>query len=294
MQARLPPLYALRAFVAAAHGASFARAAEELHVTPAAVSRGVKSLEEHLGVKLFNRMHRKVELTTEGRRYFEELGNVFGRIALATQNLAARTSHRPLRICAYPSFVISWLIPRWCRHLREEFEVQFLTTLSHDVDFEHAEIDAAILTDRAQYPGCRCDLLFTARLVPVCSPDLAADLGPLNTISDLLRHDLLFSHTRPRDWHRWLEANAMGQAEITASRHFESSNLMYEAAKAGLGVAVAIREVVERDLNSGSLVIPFRSHRPAPCPFYLIYPDSHDAHPSLVPFRNWVIAEYHS
>ncbi|MEX0730198.1 MAG: LysR substrate-binding domain-containing protein [Aquisalimonadaceae bacterium] len=293
MERRLPPLYALRAFVAAAHNASFARAADELCVTPAAVSRGIKSLEDYVGVRLFNRMHRKVELTSEGLRYFKEVGDVFDRVALATQNVAARQSHRPLRICAYPSFVINWLIPRWCRYMDGGFEVQFLTTLSHDVDFDHAEIDAAMLTDRAEYRNCRCDLLFTAHLVPVCSPALMTGDSRLEQPRDLRRVERLYSETRPDDWQRWLAVNGAEDMATAGGLRFESSNLMYEAAKAGMGVAIAILEVVQRELTSGSLVIPFAEQRPAPCPYYLIYPEDHEAHPSLVQFRNWVIAEYH-
>ncbi|AUN94447.1 MAG: LysR family transcriptional regulator [Azoarcus sp.] len=294
MVVRLPPLYALRTFMIAAHSASFARAAEELCVTPAAISRGIKSLEDCVGVRLFNRTHRRVELTAEGRRYFEELGDVFERMALATQNVTARQSHRALRVCAYPSFVMNWLIPRWCTYDNRAFDVYFLTTMSHDVNFEHGEIDAAVLSDRADYPGCRSDLLFTAHLIPVCSPALLGGGAPLQKIKDLDRVVMLHSDTRPNDWQYWLAANA---AEVLTDEReglrFESSNLMYEAAKAGVGVAIGIREVVQRDLATGSLVIPFGHARFAPCPYYLIYPDDREPHPALVPFRNWVIAEYH-
>ena len=293
MEHRLPPLYALHTFVVAAHNTSFANAADELCVTPAAVSRGIKSLEDHVGVKLFNRMHRKVELTPEGLSYLKEVGDVFNRVTLATQNLAARQSGRPLKICAYPSFVTNWLIPRWCRYIDNGFEVQFVTTLSDDIDFDHTEIDAVMLTDRPEYRNYRCDLLFTAQLAPVCSPALMADGFRLEQPQDLRQVRRLYSETRPDDWQRWFSVNGAEDVPTEGSLRFESSNLMYEAAKAGTGAAIAILELVQHELTSGSLVIPFTEQCSAACPFYLIYPEEREPHPSLVQFRNWVIAEHH-
>lgn len=128
MALRIPPLNSLRTFVMAARKGSFLEAANELHITPAAVSRSIRSLEDHLGFPLFHRSHRQVRLTDEGERYLRELGDVFERITLATQNLVAERTKRPLVVCSYPSFMIDWLIPRWSRVHKSDprIELKFL------------------------------------------------------------------------------------------------------------------------------------------------------------------------
>jgi len=205
---RLPPLNALRTFVVAARVGSFIKAAEELCVTPAAVSRSVRSLESHLGCQLFHRSHRLISLTKEGQYYLSHLGDVFDQISLATQNLAAQRSKRPLVVCAYPSFTINWLVPRWSWFARESpvFELKLVTTHTHDIDFESSGIDAAILTDREEYGCCVSERLFTARLVPVCSHNYLPR-GTLTKDSDEWGSSLLHSETRPNDWQRWAIAN---------------------------------------------------------------------------------------
>ncbi len=172
------------------------KAADEFCVTPAAVSRSVRALEDHLGCQLFHRGQRHVALTEDGQFYLRELGDAFERIALATHNLMARRMKRPLVVCAYPSFTIDWLIPRWsAQQLRENsFDLRFVTTHTHDVDF--SEIDVAILTDWAAYQNHTCEKLFTALLVPVCSP---AYLPPGTTADDVEEWSdgLVISETRP-------------------------------------------------------------------------------------------------
>ena len=295
MESRLPPLNALRTFVTAARVGSFNDAAEELFVTHAAVSRSIKSLEDHLGCALFHRSHRRVSLTGDGQYYLAHLGNVFDQIALATQNLAAQRAHRPLVVCAYPSFIINWLIPRWSSLARKSsgLELKLVTTHTHDIDFEKAGIDAAILTDRAEYGTRTSERLFVANLVPVCSPNYLP-AATLASDDDEWGHSLLHSETRPNDWQRWAEANGNTRLDPYRGQRFESSKLMYEAAIAGGGIAIGLEPLLQREFSAGSLTIAFPDSKPASCPFHLIRPASTETHPFFQPFREWLITEVNS
>lgn len=291
MDPRLPPLNALRTFVVAARTRSFAKSAEELSVTPAAISRSIRSLEEYLGFPLFRRLHRWVELTPEGQQYFENLDDVFDRITLATQNVMALRADRPLVVCAYPSFIVKWLVPRWSKQLQANTKIQIkmVTTLSHDIDFEAAGIDVALLTDRSRYDGCISTKLFSATLVPICRPDY---LPPDMTARDVeeWQSALLHSETRPNDWSRWSEANGI-PIDCKRGVWFENAPMMYEAAMSGLGIGIGIKEVLRRDFTTGRLSIAFPDSVDASCPFYVIRPPATERHPFFSPFLDWLDRE---
>lgn len=291
MDPRLPPLNALRTFVAAARTGSFAKAAEELSVTPAAVSRSIRSLEEYLGLHLFRRMNRWIELTPEGKKYFEELDDIFDRITLSTQNLKAQLADRPLVVCAYPSFIVNWLVPRWSRHMQSKTDIQLkmVTTLSHDIDFEGSGINLALLTDRSEYPGCISTKLFSATLVPICRPDY---LPPGTTTQDVdeWKGALLHSETRPNDWERWAKANDIC-LDTKQGVRFENAPMMYEAAMSGLGIGIGIKEVLNREFATQRLTIAFPDNVETSCPFYLIRPLATEKHPFFRRFVDWLANE---
>lgn len=292
MAPRLPPLTGLKAFVTAARVGSFLKAAEELYVTPAAVSRSIRSLEDYLACALFHRSHRQVTLTEEGQAYLSDLGDVFDRIAFATQNLVSKHSSRPLVVCAYPSFTLDWLIPRWSRSHNSDtsFALKLVTTLTRDLDFEASGIDLALLSDRSEYHNCICEPLFTAHIVPICAPDY---LPPGVGIVDLedWQGNLLHAATRPNDWARWGAANCCEGIATTQGHVFESSKMMYEAVIAKLGIGVGLREVLARELAFGNLVIPFEDAVPAKATFYMVYPMATAKHPLFAAFREWIRAE---
>lgn len=292
MAERLPPLTSLRTFVVAARKGSFNEAAEDLGVTPAAVSRAIRSLEAYLDCKLFHRLFREVTLTTEGAFYFRELDSVFDKIAFATQNLSATKAKKPLSVCCYPSLMTRWLVPRWSSQHRTNSsgELRLVTTLTHNVDFIGNNIDVAILTDSPNVKDCTSEWLFSSDLIPVCSPNF---LPPGTTVTDAddWASALLHSHTRPNDWARWAAANRGVKIDPSHGQRFESSNLLYEAAIAGLGIAIGIRDTLQREMSSGLLIEAFPTSRPANCPFYLIRPAETEAHPLFPAFRNWIIRE---
>ncbi|MCQ0971006.1 LysR substrate-binding domain-containing protein [Paracoccus sp. TK19116] len=288
MDPRLPPLNALRTFVMAARTGSFVKAASELSVTPAAVSRSIRSLEDFLGCSLFHRMHRKTSLTHEGRIYFESLADIFDRIALATQGLVGQRADRPLVICAYPSFIVSWLVPRWSRYLQTHPDVQLriVTTLSHDVSFETKNIDLAILSDSVDDPRYISTSLFETTLIPVCRPDYLPP-GTLTGDIEDWQSALLHCDTRPGDWDRWSKANGVF-VDTTRGQWFENASMMYEAAMSGLGIAIGIKDLLSREFSSNRLAAAFRDNVEIVCRFCVIRPATTETHPFFPTFMKWL------
>ncbi|MFZ7094418.1 LysR substrate-binding domain-containing protein [Primorskyibacter sp. 2E233] len=291
MDPRLPPLNALRTFVMAARIGSFVKAATELSVTPAAVSRSIRSLEDYLGCELFHRMNRQISLTREGQIYVDSLADVFDRIALATQNLAEQRADRPLVICAYPSFIVSWLIPRWSRYLQThpDAQLRIVTTLSHDIPFERKGIDLAILSDSSDDPRYISTRLFETTLVPVCRPNY---LPPDTLTGDAAdwQNALLHCDTRPNDWVRWAQANSVS-VDTTRGQWFENASMMYEAAMSGLGIAIGIEELLSREFDTNRLAVAFSDNVEVACPFSVIRPSATENHPFFSIFMDWLHSE---
>ncbi|MEM7251055.1 MAG: transcriptional regulator GcvA [Pseudomonadota bacterium] len=288
MARRLPPLNALRTFESAARHVSFIHAAEELAVTPGAVSRQVKALEEWLGAPLFRRSHKQVTLTPLGRSYLEAVSGPLEAIALATDRATRRESSRPLAIYCYPTFALRWLVPRWGRFYdaHPEIDVQ-LTTSLQPVDFARDDYDAAIRVGdqlNAQ-PAMTAIKLVDVELIPVCSAEVARRI---RTPSDLATATWLHDAPRPRDWERWLAFAEVEGIDALAGPRFDSLNLSIQAAIGGVGVAIAIRALVEEELAEGRLVQPFGPSRFSSRPFYLTYPTHHSRDKRLAAFAQWL------
>jgi len=292
MRRRLPPLNPLKSAESAARHASFLLASEELGVTPSAISRQVRALEDHLGVDLFVRGHRQVETTPEGRAYLNEIADALDRIAAATARIASPGRRGVLAVAAYPTFAIRWLVPRWGRFydLHPEIDVQLTTTLA-PVDFARDPFDAAIRVGDGDWPGCGSLRLCDVAMFPVCSPALLEHGPPLDTPADLGRHVLLHSVPRPRDWERWLEAAGATGVDAEAGLRFDSLSLAFQAAIEGIGVAVGIEALVADDLARGRLVRPFAAARDSSRPFHLVWPTRKANDPRLRAFVDWLVAE---
>ena len=202
MSRRLPPLNALRAFEAAARNLSFTRAADELFVTQAAISHQVKALEEYLGITLFRRYNRRLELTEAGRAYLPGLRDAFDQIDLATKRLTPRSENRSLKISVLPSFAAKWLMPRLAGFQIRHPDIDVLVSASDGlIDFVHDDFDLALRYGPGIYPGLQTDFLMGDQVFPVCSPRLLEGERPLRRPEDLSHHTLLHdnmgSRTRP-------------------------------------------------------------------------------------------------
>jgi LysR family transcriptional regulator, glycine cleavage system transcriptional activator len=270
---------------------SFLHAADELAVTPGAVSRQVKALEQWLGAPLFRRAHRQVSLTPLGRSYLEAIGEPLEALAMATDRASRREATRPLAIYCYPTFALRWLVPRWGRFYdaHPEIDVQ-LTTSLQPVDFARDDYDAAIrVGDRLDaQPGLAAIKLVDVELIPVCSPEIAENL---NRQSSLTGATLLHNAPRPQDWRRWLELAGITGIDPDVGPRFDSLNLSIQAAIGGVGVGIAIRALVEEELASGRLIQPFGPSRLSSRPFYLTYPSHRARDKRLAAFAEWLNAE---
>ncbi|MGN6581256.1 MAG: transcriptional regulator GcvA [Bordetella sp.] len=293
---RLPPLNALRAYEAAARHHSFTRAAEELHVTQAAISHQVRQLEEWLGCPLFERRGHALTGTTVGKAYATELGRLLDALVSATERVAGHDSSLdgPLRITVLPSFATRWLVPRLARFraLHPGIDLQVTSTLALH-DFARDGFDLAIRLGLGRWPGLQTDLISRERLSPVCSPELLAH-APLATVADLQAPPLL--HDQPGDlWPRWLAlaGATRGEADaiMRAGLAFSDSALVLQAAADGQGVALGRLFLAAADITAGRLVKPFALDLPNDYSYWLAYPPAAAQQPRLAAFRHWVLAE---
>jgi LysR family glycine cleavage system transcriptional activator len=254
---KLPPLNAVRAFESAARHLSFTRAGEELNVTHGAISRQVQALEAWLGVPLFRRWNRRVELTDAGQRYLSEIGIALDRIGAVSQSLRDRDAVRVLRVNSIPTFTMRWLIPRL-----SAFQMRFprvevrLTTSTEDIERLPGHFDVIIRGGPETHSGFHSGRFLDESRFPVCSPSLLARL-PLSMPSDLRHHTLLHSDTLPSVWPSWLMLAGVPNLRPAHALRFEHFYLSIQAAIDGLGVAMGPSALIAEDLEEGRLVAPF-------------------------------------
>ncbi len=289
---RLPPLNAVRVFEAAARHQSFAAAAEELNVTPSAVSHAVRTLEEFFGLALFHRAHRQVSLSRAGGAYLPPVQEALQALGRAGAELAQENAANALTLSLSPSFAVGWLMPRLSSFqlLHPEYEVR-LTTSIELVDFAATDMDAAVRTGSGNWPGLVAHRLMREEPVPVCSPALLADPEVLSRPEDLARTPLLHDLPRLGLWQSWLSAAGIDHPDPVAGPKFQTAALTVEAAAGGLGVALSNRSFVEEALRLGRLVIPFDIAIGSQTTHYLVYPEDRAELPRIAAFRDWLLAE---
>ena len=293
MTARLPSLNGLRAFEAAARHLSFTRAASELNVTQTAISHQIRRLEQELGVRLFVRQNRALELTAEARDYLPGIRAAFNDLRLATDRLLRRGNDNVLTVSTLASFAAKWLLPRLSSFQDSHPGIDVrITTSTGLVDFRDGNVDAAIRYGRGHWPGVRSDWLMADEVFPVCSPALLSGKRPLRRPEDLRDHVLLHtSNTGSDDWRQWLTAAGL-PPDISQQRGltFDMIFMTVQAAIDGVGVAMGRTTYVKDDIAKGRLVVPFTFALPADAGFYLVSPDGKADSPALAAFRGWLTA----
>ncbi|WP_256805586.1 transcriptional regulator GcvA [Bradyrhizobium sp. Bra64] len=293
MTARLPSLNGLRAFEAAARHLSFTLAASELNVTQTAISHQIRRLEEELGIRLFVRQNRALQLTPEARDYLPGVRAAFNDLRLATDRLLRKEDDKVLTVSTLASLAAKWLLPRLTDFQEQHPGIDVrITTSTSLVDFQRDNVDAAIRYGRGQWPGLRADWLMADELFPVCSPSLLRGDKPLRCPEDLKSHMLLHtSNANSDDWRLWL--TAAGQPVDIARQPgitFDMIFMTIQAAIDGIGVAMGRTSYVQDDIAKGRLVVPFKIALPADAGFYLVAPEGRRAAPKLAAFRDWMIA----
>jgi LysR family transcriptional regulator, glycine cleavage system transcriptional activator len=289
-----PSLSALRAFEAAARLGSFRGAADELAVTQSAVSHQVAELERRLGVALFVRRSRGVELTPAGERYHPYVAEAFARIEQGTA-LVARTPASPaeLDLQVYVTVAVRWLIPRLHSFGAAHPDVLVrLSTSQRDWEFDERSGDVGIIcTEHPDRPALHYVHLFDARLVVVGSPALARAGMGLRQPAELVNHSLLQLFTAPEEWDAWWAAAALPPDHMRGGARFDSYLLAIEAATEGQGVALVPEFLVASDLRSGRLVAPFAVTVPQPRRWYFVVRRDRRDRPAVQHFEAWLRAE---
>lgn len=296
MSRRLPPLNAVRAFEAAARLASFKKAAEELNVTPGAVSQQVRQLEDWVGVPLFRRLSRGVALTPAGDRYWPVLAELLDHLAKATRQLRADVGPRLLTVATIPSFGARWLVPRLGRLQVRLPELQVRVQIGPQLtDFRREAVDVVIRHGGGVYPGLFSEFLLKDVLFPVCSPALQAHGPPLREPADLARHILLHDEpnlgfNEPR-WADWLAAAGCGGIDAERGPMFSFTHMTVQAALAGQGIALAPASQVAEELADGRLRRPFALSIPDPFAYWIVCPPDRANRPDIAAFRTWLHEE---
>ncbi|KIH82962.1 LysR substrate-binding domain-containing protein [Pseudomonas batumici] len=286
-----PSMSLLLAFEAAARHESYTRAAAELSLTQSAVSRQVQALEQLLGLTLFRREGRQVQLTDVGRLYQRDVSEALGRIRSATlQALAYQSGVGTLRLATLPTFGSKWLLPRlhafygahpgMLVHIHSRIEA---------IDFDTSEIDAAIGVANHNLPGLICHRLHAEELVVILSPDAAREHAHWSPVR-LSEQVLLNVANNPHAWGEWFSHHDLPHRAMRLGPSFELTSHLIQAVRAGIGIGLVPRILVQDELNSGELFSPghpFASQRS----YYLIYPPRNETLPSLRAFRNWLLEQ---
>jgi len=297
MSRRVYPLNSLRAFEASARHSSFVKAAEELHVTPAAISHQVKRLEEYLGLGLFRRLPRGLLLSDSGQTLLLELREVFLRLDKAMERVAESDNQGSLTISVAPMFAVKWLVPRLQTFdsLHPQIDLRISSSL-RVIDFQRDAFDAAVRLGRGKYPGLEAVKLFDESVTPMCSPRVLDGPNTLNKPSDLHRHTLLHDDSMHFDpvaptWDSWLHAAGATRAHASRGPRFSQPDHALQAAIDGAGVALGWRYLAQDDIAAGRLVRPFKLALPLGSAFYLVYPRADSARPKIAAFRTWLLNE---
>ena len=296
MPNRLPSLNALRAFEAAARHMSFARAAEELHVTPGAISQQVRQLEDSLGQRLFLRQNNSLSITYAGKALLPQVREAFHSLIEATDLVRTKNFENILKISAPPTFSIKWLRPRLThfQNLHPDLEIR-LTASKQLADFNKEDLDVAIRYGRGNYAGLSSEKIMTENIFPVCSPVVLQRTLALRKPSDLKLHTLLHAEHSASDetapsWSKWLRLVCPETLEIINAgkgMFYTPALLAIDAAIAGEGIALAKEKWVQDDLSAGRLVQPFEDVLHSEFNYYLVYPQG-AASAKVTIFRQWL------
>lgn len=281
------PLNALRTFEAVATRLSFAKGAEALNVSPAAVSSQIRALEQRLNQPLFHRQGRQVTLTETGRKLLPGVQRGLAELRQAMQVVSQDRSEGVLNVSMMPTFLQKWLMPR----LTEFYSVQPHIDLrinadNSQVNFEHSDFHAAIRFGTGKWPGVRAGKMMDDWILPVCSPRMLKEIGPLHSIEELQRHDLLFVESEV--WDAWFRV--LGESGRDSHWPLLNDSLsILMAAEQGQGIALSRWSLVARDIAAGRLVRPIETVVRTDWSYYFVAPSHYFDLPKVAAFRDWIM-----
>lgn len=288
--AQLPPLNALRTFEAAARHLSFTAAAEELHVTQAAVSHQVRTLEDWFGFPLFLRAGRQISLTEEGALLQPAVAGALAQIGSMVQQLVDGGETGAVTVSTMYTFASTWLVPKLKRFRAAHPEIDVrVTTNEAVIDFRREDVDLAIRYGGGSWPDVEAHWLTTEDIFPVCSPELL-ETKPLNEPQDLARHTLIHDD-HEIGWAIWLAAAEVKGVDPARGPFYQSTALTIQSALDCEGVILGRSAIVADLLASGRLVRPFDLSLPDEYAYYVVYPPGADRLPKVRMFCDWLYEE---
>ena len=285
----LPSTASLRAFAAAARTGSFKRAAEELHLSPSALSRQIQALEDHLGAAVFRRENPGLELTAAGARYLATVEPWLRELRAAAE--AVRPAPEgPLRVSALESFSARWLVP----HLPDfasrapGIEIQLEATLRY-ADFERDPVDVAIRFGRGPWDDLHSEPIVDLVFFPVCSPELRDGDPPLREPRDLARHAWIHVTQVPEAWPTWVRAAGLPELQGLRDLEFDHLDIALSAARSGQGIAMCSSLLCEPDVAEGRLCVPFDHPVASASTYHLVCRAEGLQDARITAFRDWLV-----
>jgi LysR family glycine cleavage system transcriptional activator len=286
MRRRMPPLNSLRAFEVVSRHKSFRAAAEELHVTAAAVSQQVKVLEEHLGRKLLRRRSDGYNLTAEALAGLGSLRDGFERLSQAVATMASG-GQRVLTVSAVPSLAAEWLVPRLHRFREQHPGLDVLLHASEElVDFDRSRVDLGIRYGAGSYPRLASERLFFDEIFPVYSPSMLKGRMRLKKPGDLRGHTLIHTDWTPErghwpGWVDWIRAAGIDGVDVSKGPRFSDG-------------ALVIQALALEHLAAGTLVRPFTLSLVTDFAYFVVCAKARADEPDIMAFRSWLLAEARS
>lgn len=289
---QLPPLQTLRAFEVTGRRLSMTLAAEELHLTHGAVSRQIKALEDHLGVQLFRRMTRRIELTDAGASFFSAVTRLLSELAREAEIVRHKDEDARLVVSSGVSFASKWLTPRLHRLMARypDFDIQLEVT-DNEVDFTKGKVDVAMRYGDGFYPYATAERIMNETVSPMCSPDYRDRMGGLRTPEELAGCRLVHEIGLKATWERWFAMMGL-PAVKTRGPGYSHGSMSIEAAIRGEGVALGRSILVAEDLAAGRLVALFpEAHLEVEYGYDLVFRIGNQDHPKVRAFRDWMAGE---
>ncbi|ENE7048597.1 transcriptional regulator GcvA [Klebsiella variicola] len=290
---RLPPLQTLRAFEATARLSSMTLAAAELHVTHGAISRQIRKLEEHLGLKLFFRLTRQIILTQEGAQYHRTVTRLLSELTIESERLRGRNPAKSIRVSTTVSFASKWLAPRLSRFRQRYpgFDIQLDVTDSN-VDLNDGQVDAAIRYGLGHYRDASYERIFDETVTSVCSPGFLKEHNGLTEIKELSNCILLHEYRMLANWEAWFEIAGEKNFCCHHGPLWTLGSMATEAAIRGEGVALGRSVLIADDVAAGRLVVPFRQYKlKAERGYDLVYRSDNQDSLKIRMLRQWLSEE---
>lgn len=295
MRRTLPSRSALLAFEAAARHQSFTSAAIELSLSESAISRQIATLENQLGLKLFNRIKKRVILTKAGLLYSKQVRKSVEQMEQDMLNIMAHGGTREiLELAVLPTFCSQWLVPRIGNFYQQYPNVTInMSARSVIFLFKETPFDAAIHFGQPNWPGTSSDFLFSEDVVAVCKPELLKS-GFLSNAEELLEYPMLHLTSRPDAWRHWFQCAEISGVGTMQGARYEHFSILISAACAGLGIALIPRYLITKELDRKDLSIAFDLPLKSEEAYYLVYPEENSSNSALNHFRRWLLDEVSS